>query len=285
MSTNGKAEYLIAQYSQDPFRHEARNVGVIVIKKNGRPAAKFAGETSPGQIDGRSIRWLPHADIYRHWIDSWREELLEESDASLADRLMDQNGGNYNIIAGGEVTDTGADSANDICQFLFANLVSTRTDEFAEVAEGAPPQQFKADVHNAFKELNILSGTAPSDVRHPIIVDTWLLGRNAEYNPAFFQQNGTWWVMEPVNFSAQNKRIARDHASYASVMFKDIKAKHRKTVPIALVMADANDLDDRNVKSILPVLKNSGELVMWNDDQDRAQFLGQRHTIAVSDDA
>ena len=283
MSTNGKTEYYIAQYLREPFRHEARNVGVIVVKGD-RAAARFMGESDSGTIDGKKLRWMPNPNIYRHWVESWREEVSELSTSPLGERLMNQNGGNYNVIVGGQVTDTGKDSADDICQFLYASLVGSRS-VFAAVEDDdeTPVQQFKHDITKEFRKLEIMIGTQGEGVRNPIRTDQHITGKVTSHSPSYTQLNGTLWVMEPVNFAAQYKLRARDHAYYAALMFKDIKAKHRKKArPITIIHGTEEDLQDSVVENAIPLLAESSEqMVFWDRPAEREAFLAERLAIAT----
>src|SRR4051812_47715751 len=100
-----QVEYLIAQYLRDPMRREAKNVGLIVTAGTD-VIARFIGEQGEtGEIDLRSTKWTGHPKTYRKWLKFWRQE-LRRGTTELEDRLTRGNGGNYDIIPGGYVSDT-----------------------------------------------------------------------------------------------------------------------------------------------------------------------------------
>lgn len=123
--TNGPgAEYLIAQHVEDPFRREARNVGVFV-RKEGRYAARFVGETGPGVLDGRLVEVLAAPDVYRQWVQYWRGVLDDEPDPFAA--LQQHSSAHYLVVDGGTVLDTGDDPPEVVAAFLYARLVTERS--------------------------------------------------------------------------------------------------------------------------------------------------------------
>jgi hypothetical protein len=114
------AHYWIAQHIPDVFRNEPRNVGVFVQVRD-EIAARFFGEYIPGEpIDGRRLRGMPAADVYRQWVGFWRSEMIDASIQSVVESSV----GNYRVIEGGAVTDVGGDTAEDVADYLYSVLVS-----------------------------------------------------------------------------------------------------------------------------------------------------------------
>src|SRR5262245_8191524 len=134
---NDAAQFLIAQYLSDPMRREPKNIGLIVVK-DGKCDARFLGEQSGG-IDLRSIRWARDAQLYQHWVESWREQ-IEDGPGGLLERLSETNGGNYDVILGGHVTDANGDTAALICERLFPLLVGEPQEEVDSVSKGSDTQ-------------------------------------------------------------------------------------------------------------------------------------------------
>jgi hypothetical protein len=277
------ADYYIAQYLREPFRREPRNVGVIVVKDS-MAAARFLGETDAGVIEAKRIRSMPHPDIYRHWVDSWREEISDDTSVPLAQRLLEQNGGNYNVVAGGQVTDTGEDSADAIAQFLYSSLVKKESVFLADEQEEAPVKQFKQQITSEFRRRSILSGSEAEGVKHPIYADQSIMGKATSHTPAYNQLNGTLWIMEPVNFAMLDKRQARDHAGWTAKVFDDIVERNKnrkvKAEGIALIYGGRDDLGEDIVKKTLPLLETSARLVFWDRTRSRNKFLKEREEIA-----
>ena len=71
------------------------------------------------------------------------------------------------------------------------------------------------------------------------MTDTWLAGATVQHHSSFYQQNGTLWVMEPVNFAMASKSAIEKQAYYAAKMFDDLRLGPRKAEPIALAQASA----------------------------------------------
>lgn len=121
--------YWVAKYVEDPIRNEPRNIGVFVRCKDD-VCARFVGERDDGIFDGRRVRWsFLYPQVYSQWRDYWRETLstkgLEETISVVTP--------NFYVVHGGEVTDTAADDASEVCNFVYSLLVS----------EGAPCRRRK----------------------------------------------------------------------------------------------------------------------------------------------
>jgi hypothetical protein len=267
---------------RDPFRREPRNVGVVVLKA-GVVAGKFAGETAPGQIDGRSIRWLAHPDIYRQWVESWREEINAGPFETAVKRLMNSNAGNYQVVTGGQVTDTGTDSAETICNHLYRLLVTeTALSEGPASADESESSAtiLRADIASEFRKRDILGIRHSGKLPHPILSDVPVLGKKLFHTPAYVQKNKVLYVMEPINFQLQRKGTAKDHAGWAAKMFDDIYAHNPLTKPIAIVRAGAEELRDDTVKYAMGLIESSARVVQWLNPGERQQFLAERETVA-----
>jgi hypothetical protein len=279
MSTS--IEYLIAQYIPDPIRREPRNVGVFALGGRGA-AAHFFAETSDGIVDGRTARFKVSIwKIYNKWVRYWRHE-LSLGQEGLKDRLMENNGGNYDVISGGLVTDTGVDSIRAICNNLYSMLVDTAE---PAIQEGAVEEEFSSsadlqrEVGAEFKKLNILGESFSEPINHPIFSGVPISGTRTTHTPAFHQQSGTHFIMEPVSFSTPQKARARDHAGWTVAMFDDILRKNRLAKPIAIVRASEEDLENSTVQTSLELLSEFPR-VMWNVDAEREQFLREREAVA-----
>ena len=146
-SRDSKAHYLIAQYMEDVFRREVRNIGVFVHKGDSF-AARFVGETEPGVIDGRRTKSFVAPDVYRQWVQYWRRILSTQADPFSG--LMQYPSANYPVVQGGEIMDTGDDSAEQVCQFLYSALV----------ADGGFARAFEPES----EEVVQLQGTLPRDL-------------------------------------------------------------------------------------------------------------------------
>jgi len=283
---NISAEYLIAQYVTDPMRREPRNVGIILILGD-VCTARFLGEQGDtGEIDGRSVKWMPYPSIYRKWIKYWREQLRKGGN-DLSDRLAETNGDNYNIIRGGHVTDYGNDSAAMICEHLFDRLAIPKERLQDAVTETSEPEQsqraLEADIAMTFRKLRIMSGHTSSSVIHPILHNMPVSGRLTSHTPQFAQQNEHLTVMNSLNFSTSQKGPPKYRAGFIAKMFDDIGGHTPTTERIAVIHASTEDLRDSTVRYSLDLLRDSARIIKWNVAEDRHVFLTEREHVAIGD--
>jgi hypothetical protein len=275
------AEYLIAQYFQTPMRREARNIGIVVIAADSR-GAKFLTETTEGQIDRRSLKWMPHPNIYQKWIKYWREQLRKGVDAV---KLAATNGDNYNLIPGGIVTDIGEDSAEVVAGNLFSMLVAGHTPEVAKAEDleedvSGADKELQEEVAVALKTLGILGVKSPGV--HGVLRSTSVSGKKASYTPTFYQQNGRPYAMETVNFATTRKGPAVYHAGYSALMFSDLRAQRPDTEGIMILRGTAKDMADERTRNALKFLSEKDRIVQWDSDEQRKAFLSERERVALS---
>lgn len=273
------ADFFIAQYLRDPIRREPKNVGIIV-GENHDWAAQFLGESAAKEeLDLRKIRWAAKPKIYQKWVRYWREEIATGG-ADLITRLAQANGGNYEVIRGGVVQHTQGDSAARICEKLFPVVVGDLTQANEELSDAIP--ELKRDITRAFKNLKILASQEFSDVPHPIYSDQQIAGRRATHSPAYFQTGHRQYVMEIANFATAGKVRVRDHAGWAVAMFDDLRQAAPSIAPIAIINARAEDLRDPLVDYSVAMLRESAQLVYWQNPEQREEFLKARREAAFS---
>src|SRR5665213_2401268 len=182
MGSNMSANYWIAQYAQDVFRNEPRNVGVFVAAGND-VAAKFFAENDDFAIDGRTLRKFPHPDAYRQWIRYWRGELTGGRIASLPQ----SSSANFRVVEAGTVVDIGADGARDVAAYLYSTLVSDGgiSEALATVGEEEEQRvQLDTEVEHVLAEAQLMevANLAPNPIRKNALIAGQIL---AEYKPAF----------------------------------------------------------------------------------------------------
>ncbi len=273
------AKYYIVQLTPDLFRREQTNVGIIVL--NGSDvAAKFLGERTVGELDRRQFRSMDAPDVYVQWVDYWRR-ILKKRDVTEKD-LFKANGGNFNVVPGGEVSDINGDSASNVADYLYPLLVSDggliEAIGKLEVAQGVPDTKFKRAIHQAFADAEILESGKDSLLgpAHPVRREAPVTGKVATHNPAYSQHNGELTVMEVVDFNTRYKKHAKDHAGFAAFIFKDIKEAPGKenTEAVALVQLARSEMNDPNVVYGMSLLrKTADEVVIWSDDVMRHNFV------------
>jgi len=283
------ADYLIAQYIPDLFRHETRNVGIIVRREN-ETAARFFGEIeAPAglSMDGRKLRAFEYPDVYRQWVDYWRSQLRREAGF---DSLCDDPRGSFIVRRGGQVSDTEGDPIADVVNFLYSLIVSEGG--FAEAigaieTESRAEESLKDAVGDELDRANVLvrPNEEPGLVRYPVRARVQVLGNLPEpHVPSFVQDNGLLFVMETVDFTSREKDRAKDHAAFASYMFEDIRRAHPdRAHPIAVIRLRPEDREFGPVRYGIAILRQEAvDVVNWLDDTERAAFLADRVRVAMA---
>jgi hypothetical protein len=290
------ARYFIAQIVPDLFRQECVNVGVFVCK-NGRVAGRFLGERDPGGgIDARKTRALPFPDVYAQWVAYWKR--LMRAPSSFPEEVIRTNGGNYNVIAAGEVADTSDDTPEQIANFLYPLLIGDGglyealgiRDE--ETIDGSVAR-LREQVGDEFQQAEILASgpEVTLGVPYPVRRNARVLGKTVAHEPAYSQWNGELVAMETVDLTTAKKNLAKDHAGWAAFMFNDIKQFYASPTPpdsrpkvvktVSIVKVRPVDEDDSTVQYSLNMLKKtSDKIVNWNNANERIEFVWERVNAA-----
>lgn len=275
------AQYFVAQYIPDLFRNESRNIGVIVKTDFGF-ASHFVGENSDSdQIDGRKLKAFNYPDVYRQWITYWRDCVTR---ASL-DELLQSSSGHYQIIRGGEVSDTGEDEPSKIATYLYSLLVSEGG--FAEALSPIEPastvdsSSLEDDVCRSLIAMNLLANGQGTDLLHPIQKRIEIQGASLVHRPAFSQKNGRLHVMEIADLTVSRKKSAVDHSGFAAYMFNDIKQLDSSTECYSLVRVKEEDLELPEVNYAYNILKNESEVINWLDEDRRRDFVSELQRIGT----
>lgn len=292
MSNQDNVEYLLIQLVEDLFRRESRNIGVVV-RKQGNVAARFLGESAEQSIDGRKIKTMAAPEVYRQWIEYWRRVLVEDPDPFGT--IVRSQRGNYVVLEGGNVGDTGGDPPDDVADFLFRSLVApggglaepwheAETDEERQAA--AP--KLNRELAQAFRAANLLAyeGDQPSLIRAPILHRAPLKGSTSvPHRPEFQQQNGRVYVMETLDLLETAQIRVRDHAGYITFMFGDLKESlPGKVETIAVVRMDpaSTELEEHARYGLSVVRKEASKVVNWVNSDERAAFLEDRRKVALA---
>jgi hypothetical protein len=278
------ARYWIAQHVEDLFRNEPRNVGVFV-RVGSSVAARFFGEVEGGGIDGRKLKCLPYPDVYRQWVEYWRDQV-----ASGREKFEQISGSHYRVVEGGAVSDIDRDSAEEVAAYLYSLLVSEgrfREAIPADMTEGEVQAEtdvptLEDDLSKTLKQIDLLADQGTLLVRHPIKRRADISGKILTHRPSFVQENGALYVMETVDFTFARKKSSIDHAGLSAYMFRDIKEARRNVEPIAIVrLPDQGELNS-DIRYGLAMLRNEASLVNWGDEGDKRQFLADRRNVALS---
>jgi hypothetical protein len=245
---------------------------------------RFLGEKTPGgDLDNRKTKHLIYPDVYSQWVDYWRR--IAKTSPNLHVELTKTNGGNFNVIPGGEVRDTDDDPAEAIADYLYPLLVSEGG--LAEAlgsrigAVDFAMAAFKSAVTDAFRNAEILE-TSELLVPHPIKRDQLVSGKSTTHEPSYTQDNGALWIMETIDFATPKRTLSKDHAGWAAFMFKDIKENLPSAKPIAIVRLRPADENDSTVRYGMNMLeKTAEEIVNWHDEGQRQSFLKLRIDISA----
>jgi hypothetical protein len=278
-----QARYWVAKYIEDPIRNEPRNVGVIVNSGNDW-AARFAGERDDGTVDGRRLQNFKYADVYKQWLQYWREQI----DAENIDDIVQAVTSNYYVSSGGEVSDVGHDSAETVSKFLYDLLVSDSPvmDAFELAVESETERDLSLDVDQAFREWAILADQPTLAVRHPIKRKQPISGAHgAVYEPSFSQQNGKLYLFEAIDFNSQRPKLLKERAGFMAYMYTDIRnalgERHQGCEAYSIVRP-RTDGDGEAVEFARAALAGESQLVNWADENQRNLFLNQRRQVAES---
>jgi hypothetical protein len=269
--------YWIAKNVEDPFRNESRNVGVIVRDGNAT-AARFIGERDVGTIDRRLLgQRFRYPDIYLQWITYWREEIKH----GRIDAIVKAETANYYVVEGGVVSDTGSDSVEAVCSFLYTLLVSDASvmTAFELAVEEDETRGLGSEISHAFTDLNILSDTAKFGIRYPIKRDESIRGKHVTHIPSFSQRNGRLYVYEAIDFTAKRPKLIRERAGWMAYMYTDIKQAEQNAETYSIYRPNQEDVGEI-VEYAKKMLGGESRLVNWSDDNERKLFLNERQHVA-----
>ncbi len=271
-----KAKYFVAQHINDILRNEPKNIGVFV-EMNDQKFAKFFGEAENLELDRRKLKAF-NANVYVQWISYWRKAMTTQP----FEHLISSSKANYRVIEGGEVTDVGGDTTEEIVQNLYSLLVSDGG--YYEITAPSEDMQsvtssLENELSDVFKENDLLS----ENVKHPLQRKTAIEGNTIIHKPAYTQVNGQLTVIEVVDFTLQSKVRSRDHAGYSAFMFNDISGRSSKIVePISVVKVREQDQESEDVKNGLIILQNTSNVFNWLIQDERNRFIEERKKVAYT---
>lgn len=271
--------YWIAKNVEDPFRNETRNVGVIA--RDARTcAARFVGERDSGELDRRLLgQKFQHPDVYLQWLAYWRSEISH----GRLEAVVKASTPNYFVIEGGEITDTGSDSVEAVCAFLYSLLISDgpvmQAFELAE--EEDVTRGLGSEISHALTEMDILSDTAKLTVRHPITRDAPIKGKHVVHKPSFSQKNGALYVYEAIDFTMKRPKLIRERAGWMAYMYTDIKQEDESAKTYSIFRPNQDD-GGETIEYATKMLGGESALINWGDDNERKRFLNERQRLATA---
>jgi hypothetical protein len=271
--------YWIARNVEDPFRNETRNVGVIARDARGF-AARFVGERDSGELDRRLLgQRFQHPDVYLQWLAYWRNEISH----SRMDAIVKAATPNYFVVKGGEITDTGPDTVEAVCAFLYSLLISDAPvmQAFELAEEEDVTRGLGSEISRALTELDILSDTARLTVRHPVARDAPINGKHVVHRPSFSQKNGVLYVYEAIDFTMKRSKLIRERAGWMAYMYTDIRQEDQSAETYSIFRPNEEDGGD-TIEYAKKMLGGESRLVNWADDNERKQFLNERRRLATA---
>jgi len=289
-SSGSSARYMLAQHMANPLRKEPQNVGVVV-EKDGHLHAKFIGEPEPGKWESSRLRRFAKPNVYRLWVDRWRD-LISKNQDDWTDVLLTSHSSHFAVIAGGELSNTGDDTPQELCNYLYGLLVSSGGLQEAigslqeAKGESEPEGQsalLRNDIASNFRGRDIM--TAHS-VRYPVLADQDVKGTSKTWHRVAFYQKAEQdaWAMEPVDFTVTRPKLARDHAAYARYMFNDLHERSRTNGvninTVALVRCHSSDKRSDDVKRGIEILDGCCSVVNWSDPSAMKRFIDERVDVA-----
>jgi hypothetical protein len=272
-------QYWIAKNVEDPFRNEPRNVGVIARDRRAI-AARFVGERDSGEVDRRLLgQRFRHPEVYLQWLAYWREEIKQ----GRSEAILKATTPNYYVTEGGEITDTGSDSVEAVCAFLYALLISDEPvmQAFELAEEEDITRGLSSEISHALTELDILGDTAKLGVRHPVKRDEPIRGKHVVHKPSFSQRNSWLYVYEAIDFTMKRPKLIRERAGWMAYMYSDIKQEEQSAETFSIFRPNQEDVGEI-VEYAKQMLGGESKLVNWANDSERKQFLNDRRRLAIA---
>jgi hypothetical protein len=272
-------QYWIAKNVEDPFRNETRNIGVIARDSRG-VAARFMGERDTGELDRRLLgQRFRYPEVYLQWLSYWRAEINE----GRTDTILKTGSANYFVAGGGEITDTGNDTVEAVCAFLYSLLISDSPimQAFELAEEEDATRGLGSEISHALSEINILSDVSKLDVRHPVKREQPVKGKHVVHKPSFSQMNGHLYVYEAIDFTMKRPKIIRERAGWMAYMYTDIKQEEPSTETFSLFRPSLED-GGETIEYAKKMLGGESTLVNWADDNQRKHFLNERQRVATA---
>ncbi|WP_315783022.1 hypothetical protein [Bradyrhizobium sp. SZCCHNPS1003] len=272
-------QYWIAKNVEDPFRNETRNVGVIARDACGI-AARFIGERDTGELDRRLLgQRFRYPDVYLQWLNFWRSEI----GLGRMDSILKAKTPNYFVVEAGEITDTGGDSVEAVCAFLYSLLISEAPvmEAFELGEEEDLTRGLDSEISHALTELNLLADAPKFGVRHPVMREHPVRGKHVVHKPSFSQKNGRLYVYEAIDFTMKRPKIVRERAGWMAYMYADIKQEDETAETFSIFRPNSDD-GGETVEYAKKILGGESMLVNWADDNERKLFLSDRQRVATS---
>ena len=269
-------QYWAAKYIEDPMRNETRNVGIFV-NHNGVKAARFLGEREDGVFDARKLgSKFIFPNVYTQWRSFWRTEM----NAVELSKLAEISAANFSVQFGGEVSDVGADTADEVCTFLFNLLVGGGAmDAYQWTVDEDGNVALATEITATLSHLELLARDSQLFVRHPVEAERPIRGQHVTHTPSFSQRNGRLYVFDHIDLGGTRPNKIRERAGFMGYMFSDIRAAEHNAITYSLIRPSVDHPVDV-IDYAKNVLGSESKIVNWLDEGERNAFLNERRQVA-----
>lgn len=269
-------QYWVAKYVEDPMRNETRNVGIFV-NHNGVKAARFLGEREDGVFDARKLgNKFIFPNVYTQWRSFWRTEM----NAVELSKLAEISAANFSVQFGGEVSDVGADTADEVCTFLFNLLVGGGAlDAYQWTVDEDGNVALATEITATLSHLELLARDSQLFVRHPVEAERPIRGQHVTHTPSFSQRNGRLYVFDHIDLGGTRPNKIRERAGFMGYMFSDIRAAEHDAITYSLIRPSVDHPVDV-IDYAKNVLGSESKIVNWLDEGERNAFLNERRQVA-----
>lgn len=138
MGVDVSVKVLLAKYIPDRRRGEPRNVGVLVVGKDGPGVVRFLGQDEAGEVDGRRLprNLVRDLEAYKLWVSYWQDAARVGLEA--LDRLEEADSPAYYVVEAGEILrDPQIHDVEALARRYFGELVTDREAEEKTTASTA----------------------------------------------------------------------------------------------------------------------------------------------------
>jgi hypothetical protein len=200
--------------------------------------------------------------------------------AAELSQLAEISAANFSVQYGGEVSDVGADTADEVCTFLFNLLVGGGAlDAYQWTIDEDGNVALATEITETLNHLELLARDSQLFVRHPVVTERPIRGQHVTHTPSFSQRNGRLYVFDHIDLGGTRPNKIRERAGFMGYMFSDIRAAEHDAVTYSLIRPSADNPADV-IDYAKSVLGSESKIVNWLDEGERNAFLKERQEVA-----
>jgi hypothetical protein len=214
-------------------------------------------------------------NVYTQWRTYWRREM-----STGLDVLAQAKTANYFVEMGGEVSEAGSDSADEVCTFLFHLLIGGGAlDAYEWNIDDDGNVALATEITAALDHLQVLARDRELFARHPVVRERPVSGKHVTHTPSFSQRNGRLYVFDHIDLNGSRPTKIKERAGLLGYMFSDIRAAEQSAQAYSLVRPSAENASDA-IDYATSVLGSESIIVNWLDEKARGSFLEERRLVA-----